>query len=846
MARRVDRGPLALNQLGGNALINSTMIDWGKQWSYLNGQWRAMLQPRTWVVDGMAAIAVALVALPLSLAIANASGVEPRVGLTTAVLGGIVVALFGGCSLQISGPAAAMTFLVYEGITKYGIGGVLIATMMAGVMQIAAGTFRLGRIMQYIPRPVIAGFLAGIGVTILCTQLPVVLGYDVPHDEEGGAFGLLWATAKRINGTQPASLIVGLVAFVLMWGLPRLSRRIPAPLIAVLAATALPFFLKWEGVRLLGELPSGLPMPSLPQVPWQLWNEIVLFAMTVALLASLESLLSASVVRSMAPDHELDNDQELIGQGFGNVASAFFAGLPVTGVIARSATNIQAGARTRLSSLLHALIILACMLLLAKEVGYIPKAALAGVLCAVAIRMIEWHMVRALWEGARLEGVVFMVTAGAIVLTDLVDGMQIGMVAAFLYVVYELSAINVGTVAAQAGQGLSVTGETPRNCPAVQVVRVQGPLFFASGFHLRNIYNFMQGHKHLILDLENMPFLDVTGLEHLEELIGRLHARGVKVVMAKVATPVKERIVSLSRARFTELQAVPMYETWRDANLHVASEFTREGLCKSCQSSGQCALLSQGLEGGGFPDRTSVPRVRAVVSGDPVHWSVEDTRDVRGVAKPIEEMPEGTSRPSPQTSWNRSTDRPVVHRDAFIDPRSTIIGSVTIGERVYLGPGVSVRADEGAPFWIGAESNLQDNVTIHALKDKFILHQGRAYAVYIGRNVCCTHGCLIHGPCFIGDRCFIGFKSIVHDAVIGAGCVLGMGAIVIGVTVPPGRYIAHNLVIDNQDKANGLPPVNSQWEQLRDDVVEVNQELAEGHSLSLRTLRATGEEGPNV
>ena len=177
---------------------------------------------------------------------------------------------------------------------------------------------------------------------------------------------------------------------------------------------------------------------------------------------------------------------------------------------------------------------------------------------------------------------------------------------------------------------------------------------------------------------------------------------------------------------------------------------------------------------------------------------------------------------------------PTIAASAFVDPRATVIGEVIVGENVYIGPGASVRADEGTPFFIGAESNLQDGVTLHGLPGKVILVQGRAYSVYVGRSVCLTHHALIHGPCYIGDRSFIGFKATVHDAVVGEGCVIGLGAVVIGVSLPPGRYVGHNIVVDDQEQADALPPVGVEWERLRDEAVEVNQELAVGHRQSSR------------
>jgi hypothetical protein len=227
-------------------------------------EWREMFRPSSLLPDALAGVAVALVALPLSLAIASASGVSPRVGLVTAAVGGVVVALFGGCRLQVSGPAAALTFLCYEVVERFeahgrehglgpglGLAMLVAATLLAGLLQVLSGVLRLGRLMQFVPRPVVVGFLSGIGITIVCTQLPKVLGYDVRHDEEGGALGLLWQTVRRIDAVRLTSLAVGATAAVLMFALPRLSRRLPAPLVAVATAALLPAALGWDDVARL-------------------------------------------------------------------------------------------------------------------------------------------------------------------------------------------------------------------------------------------------------------------------------------------------------------------------------------------------------------------------------------------------------------------------------------------------------------------------------------------------------------------------------------------------------------------------------------------------------------------
>lgn len=620
-----------------------------------------------------------------------------------------------------------------------------------------------------------------------------------------------------------------------MLGLPRISRRLPAPLIAVIVASVLPAAFGWSRLVLLGELPTRFPWPGLPPIPWHMWNELVMAALAIFLLASLESLLSASVVDSLAKEHRTDNDQELVGQGLGNLASALFGGIPVTGVIARSATNIQAGARTRLASILHALALLAMMFALAPLVARIPPAALAGVLIAEALRMIEIRMLRTLWRGSRAEAAVYLTTVGAILVTDLIVGVPVGMIAAFLYVICQMSRLNVRPIPlAEADLGAR-EGDIGR-CPAVRLIRVEGPLFFASGFHLRNAIHRVDGHRCLVLDLDHVPFLDLTGVEILEEAVELLGRRGAEVLLAQPSDPVAKRLRDLDSEQFPGLRDCPVYSDLRDAMLHAASASGPEDLCHACQAEGRCAALEHALKGIEMLDRTPIPRVRAVIargqSSD--RGAGEPAGERLGQATPLGALTAESVRPSPATSWNRRQARPTVSASAFVDPLATVIGEVTVGEHVYICPGASVRADEGTPFFIGAESNLQDGVTLHGLKDKVVLVEGRSYAIYIGRYVCLTHHALIHGPCYIGDRCFVGFKATVHDAVVGEGCVIGLGAVVLGVSLPAGRYVSHNIVIDTQEQADSLPAVAADWERLRAEVVEVNQELAAGHREVLR------------
>jgi carbonic anhydrase/acetyltransferase-like protein (isoleucine patch superfamily) len=343
-------------------------------------------------------------------------------------------------------------------------------------------------------------------------------------------------------------------------------------------------------------------------------------------------------------------------------------------------------------------------------------------------------------------------------------------------------------------------------------------------------------HRCSVLHLDQVPFLDMTGVEILEEAVGLLRRRGAEVLLAQPSDTVAQRLRDLDSERFPGLRDCPVYSDLRGAMLHAATTIGPEDLCHACRAEGRCVALEQALKGIEAPDRPPIPRVRAVIARSRGSTIQTDgpTREGLGRATPLAALAAESVRPGPATSWNRRPARPTVAPSAFVDPLATVIGEVTVGENVYIGPGASVRADEGTPFFIGAESNLQDGVTLHGLKDKVVLVEGRGYAIYIGRNVCLTHHALIHGPCYVGDRCFVGFKATVYDAVVREGCVIGLGALVLGVSLPAGRYVSHNTVVDTQEQADSLPAVAADWERLRAEFVEVNQELAAGHREVLR------------
>jgi SulP family sulfate permease len=357
--------------------------------------------------------------------------------------------------------------------------------------------------------------------------------------------------------------------------------------LAVGGATLVCLLAGWDDVAKLGELPGGLPMPGLPALPQYEWNEVILAASTIFLLASIESLLSASVVDTMSKGPRVDHDQELFGQGLGNSASSFFGGIPGPGVIARSATNVQSGARTRASAIMHALMILAVMSVFSPIAARVPIAALAGLLSAVALRMIEIHILQRLWRGSRPEAIVFVVTAVAIIVTDLIDGVQIGLLATVLYFVYEMSKVNLRVMPVNAeGNGGAEA------CPSVAVLHVEGPLFFGSGFHLRSAFRRLGRERVLIVDFDGTGFLDATGAEILAEGIEMAESRGINVLLARLSGSLRTR---LSRLGFPALERTPMYDEMRDALLHAAALLTGDRLCRDCRAAERCRTLDKTL-----------------------------------------------------------------------------------------------------------------------------------------------------------------------------------------------------------------------------------------------------------
>lgn len=476
--------------------------------------------------DLLAGLTVAIVALPLSMAIAIASGLGPERGLVTAIVGGFLVSLMGGTRHQIGGPAGAFIVLVSGCVAAIGVPGLILATAMSGVMLVGLGLLRLGGYIRFIPYPVIVGFTAGIGVIIFASQIKDLFGLTLAAPEPGELLHKIPVLWEARGSFTPASLGLAVVTIAIIEGIKRLAPRLPSLLIGVVAATLLGLALPVETIAgRFGALPAVLPLPSLPDLA--LWQAALPFAIGFTLLGAIESLLSAVVADQMAGT-KMRADDELIGQGIANFGVALFGGFCVTGTIARTATNVRAGSRGPLSGMLHALILMVFLLIAAPLAGFIPLAALAGVLAIVSWNMIERPAIRALLRGYRGDALVLVVTFLLVVLRDLTEGITVGLALAGTMFIARMARLTEAAAVVQPG------GDT-------LILRLRGPLFFGAVAQVESALGRIgTAPGLLVLDLEGVPYLDATGAELIAVAAHRTRHRGGRFVIAGASPVLKE------------------------------------------------------------------------------------------------------------------------------------------------------------------------------------------------------------------------------------------------------------------------------------------------------------------
>ena len=497
--------------------------------------------------DALAGLTVAIVALPLSMAIAIAGGVGPERGLFAAIVGGFLVSALGGSRFQIGGPAGAFIVLVAATVDRHGVDGLLLATMLSGVFLAVAGLLLLGAYIRFIPFPVTVGFTAGITAIIFASQISAALGLTLPGPEPGPLVEKLPVLFAALPTLNPAAVAVAVAAIALIVGLRAVSPAIPGMLVAIVmaaAATAL-FGLPVETVGdRFGALPSMLPAPALPVLSLAKIRAVLPDAIAFALLGAIESLLSAVVADGMTGRRHRSNG-ELLAQGAANVASGLFGGFCVTGTIARTATNVRAGAHGPVAGMLHAVFLLGFLMLAAPLAAHIPLAALAGVLAVVAWGMAERHAFAGLLRGPRGDAVVLLATFLLTVFRDLTEAIIVGFgLGSALFISRMSAATAVAAHAPPAGGEAEEEGATVPAARAVAVHRVTGALFFGAAAVMDNVLDSIaEGSEALVIDLSGTAFLDSSGANSLLALARNARRRGLTLYLAGVA-PAARRILA--------------------------------------------------------------------------------------------------------------------------------------------------------------------------------------------------------------------------------------------------------------------------------------------------------------
>jgi SulP family sulfate permease len=490
--------------------------------------------------DLLAGVTVAIVALPLALAFGVASGLGAQAGLATAVVAGILAAVFGGSNLQVSGPTGAMTVVLVPVVHQHGAPGVLMVGLLAGLVLLVMAFARLGRYVRFLPVSVIEGFTAGIAVVIALQQVPAALGIaDASGDK-------VWATAadavsRYISQPDPAPLLIALSVATLMLIGARWRPRLPFSLIGVIAAALLSRLL---GLRLtsLGHLPAGLPAPSLGFIDLGAISSLASAALAIAALAALESLLCATVADGMTVNERHDPDRELFGQGLANVVVPIFGGVPATAAIARTAVNVRAGATSRLAAVTHSLVLLVLIFVAAPLVSQIPLAALAGVLFATCIRMVEAGSLRALVRSTRSDAVIVALTFTVTVAVDLVTAVGVGVGVAVVLALRSVArSARLEQVPLEAGD--HTQEEHSLLNEHIVAYRIDGPLFFGAAHRLLLELPDIVDVDVVILRMSRVTTMDATGAHVLGDVITRLERRGIIVLLSGIA-PGHENVLS--------------------------------------------------------------------------------------------------------------------------------------------------------------------------------------------------------------------------------------------------------------------------------------------------------------
>lgn len=509
---------------------------------------------KTFMSDLMAGIIVGIVALPLAIAFGIASGVTPEKGIITAIVAGLVISLFGGSKVQIGGPTGAFIIIIYGIIQKYGFEGLTIATLMAGFFLVLFGLLRLGTIIKYIPYPIVVGFTSGIAVTIFTTQIKDLFGLTLPSNPSD--FIEKWGVyLQNFNTIDPWCALIGVASVVVIAVTPRFSKKIPGSLIAIILMTIVALLLKnFAGVlsiETIGDrfsISNELPAAQVPDMNWETIKSLVSPAITIAILGAIESLLSATVADGVIGGHH-DSNTELVAQGLANIASPLFGGIPATGAIARTMTNINNGGKTPVAGIIHAVVLLLIFLFLMPLAKYIPMACLAGVLVVVSYGMCGWRSFLELMKNPKSDVTVLLITFFLTIIFDLTIAIEVGLIIACLLFMKRMS---------ETTDVKAITEEIDLNQDAefstgnldhliipqgVEVYEINGPYFFGAGNKFEEIMaSFGDRPKVRIIRMRKVPFVDSTGIHNLTNLCEMSKKEGIQIVLSGVREKVNGQL----------------------------------------------------------------------------------------------------------------------------------------------------------------------------------------------------------------------------------------------------------------------------------------------------------------
>lgn len=500
--------------------------------------------------DLMAGLIVGIVALPLAIAFGIASGVSPEKGLITAIIGGFIVSFLGGSTVQIGGPTGAFIIIVYGIIQNFGIEGLAIATIMAGIMLMILGFLRLGTIIKFIPYPIVVGFTSGIAVTIFTTQMKDLFGLDI--DKVPADFISKWIIYfKHIDTINFWPLLIGVASILIIVFTPKISKKIPGSLIAIIAMTAVAYlmrdYLEITGIETIGDrftINASFPDPEPISFNMETINKLLPSAFTIAMLGAIESLLSATVADGVTGDKHNSNT-ELIAQGAANIVVPIFGGIPVTGAIARTMTNINNGGRTPIAGIIHAIALLLILLFLGPLTKHIPMACLAGVLIIVSYNMSEWRSFKALLKNPKADVIVLLITFFLTVIFDLTIAIEIGLlIAVLLFLKRIMDVTEVSVVKNKLDLSDKERPDDNENLSipkGVEIYEIDGPFFFGIANKFEESMRII-GDKPLvrIIRMRKVPFIDSTGIHNLESLCKKSRSENIHMILSGVNSNVKE------------------------------------------------------------------------------------------------------------------------------------------------------------------------------------------------------------------------------------------------------------------------------------------------------------------